>query len=189
VRHEKKLAAQREILDEWIQKDPDRPVYSAIRKCFVEKFARFYIFVMEPAHKAPSKLRSSVGQTVQKARSELKQLDRECMTLAGLLFSHSNLWAARDWRQPSIIKFLLRSIRRGRGGRPLTRLGIAVQVKELRLADGKCWKWPVLTDKFCDCGSAEHGIRCQDNLRREVLHLERFLRRCGCAIAESGKTR
>jgi hypothetical protein len=166
------LATERKVLDEWIPADTCRPVYSAIRNAFIEQFSVLYVLLME-------KTRNTMPEPMP---PELTQLDKNCTTLAGLLFSRSNVWAARDWRKPPILKFLLRCLGRSKGGRPLTRLGIAAQAEELRVADPKRWKWPQLTAKFCDCGKSEHPISCRDNLRREVLHLEKLLRSCGHSV-------
>ena len=109
-------------------------------------------------------------------------MHKDCTTLAGLLFSRSNVWAARDWRKPPILKFLLRNLARGKAGRPLTRLRVAAQAKELRMGDPKRWKWKNMADKFCNCEGKEHSISCRENLRREVLHLEKLLKRCGYPV-------
>jgi hypothetical protein len=111
----------------------------------------------------------------------LVEMDKDCTKLAGLLFSRSNVWAAQDLRKPPILKFLLRCIQRNKTGRPLTKLAVAAQAKELKLAAPKRWTWPELTANFCDCGKT-HTISCQDNLRREILHLEKLLERCGYPV-------
>jgi len=171
------LAAEREILDSWIPADFTRPVYSAIRNAFIEHFSLLYLVLVEKG--------SNPGPEVTPA--ELKQLDKNCRTLGGLLFPRSNVWAARDSRKSPILKFLLRCLQRKKGGRPLTKLRNAAQAKELRMADPKRWKWKDLTEKFCGCGKKEHSISCQDNLRREVLHLDKLLKSCGHTV-ETGKT-
>jgi len=176
------LAAERTVLETWIlPSDPDRPVYSAIRKAFVEKFVLFYLTVssVDDPRIGPEVGPSGIGM-ITNSLSVLEQLHKDCMTLTELLFDRSNLWAGRDaWRKPPIIKFLLRCLKRSKQGRPLTKLGIAAQAKELKMA-GRTW--PELTAKFCDCGKEEHQISCQDNLRREILHLEALLKRCGYPI-------
>lgn len=163
------LARERDVLDQWIPTDPTRPVYSALRDAFIEQFSVLYLLLMEGPRKS----------VVEAMPPGLAQLDKDCTKLAGLLFLRSNVWAARNWQKPPVLKFLLRCLQRSKVGRPLTRLGIAVQAKELRLADPKRWKWEALTAKFCDCRKREHSISCQDNLRREVLHLEKLLKSCG----------
>jgi hypothetical protein len=170
------LAAERAVLDAWIPAVPKRPIYSAIRNAFIEHFSVLYVFLTATPL-------DSVPETI---RPEVVQLNKNCTTLTGLLFSRPNVWAARDWRKPPIVKYLLRCVQRSKGGRPLTRLGIAAKVKELKVADSKRWTWPELVDKFCDCRRKEHSISCQDNLRREVLHLEKLLKSCGYPV-ETGK--
>jgi len=165
------LTAEREILDSLIQADTNRPVFSAIRSAFVEQFSLLYVLLRDKAR----------NPLLEGTPAELVELDKDCTKLAGLLFSRSNVWAAKDWRKPPIVKFLLRCVERDKIGRPLTKLGIAAQAKELRLADSKRWTWPELATKFCDCGKT-HSISCQDNLRREILHLEKLLERCGYPV-------
>lgn len=173
------VAAQREILEQWIPSDPSRPVHSAIRTAFIERFAQYYQLLTE-------KVSSSGRKKAPVSSEKLATLDKECMKLAGLLFSGSNVWASKDWLKPSIVKFLLRDLARARGGRPVTKLQIAMQAKEMKLSDPKRWTWPKLTAALCTCGK-DHDIHCQDNLRREVLHLEKTLSEFGCTVA-LGKT-
>jgi hypothetical protein len=176
------FADERQILEEAIPCDPTRPVYTAIRAVFIEKFVQFYVLMCETKAPEDSGARGTVAaETVSPGGPELTRLDKECMQLAGLLFKRSNLWAGRDWRKPPILKLLLRAIRYTRGGRPPTKLHIAVQAKEMKLADSKRWTWQKITAALCDCGK-DHTIRCQDNLRREVLHLEKTLRQFGCSL-------
>ena len=163
----KSLLRERKILKELISADRSRRVYTSVRTLFIDKFPQLYLQLQEE--------HPTVGA------SELTRLDKECMWLAGLLFNKSNLWAARDWRQPPILKFLWRAIRRARGGRPATKQQAAMQAKEMKLIDPKRWTWPKITAALCDCGR-EHDIRCQDNLRREVLHFEKALRALGCSF-------
>ena len=165
----------REILEAWIPSDPNRRVYTAIRATFIERFAQYY---------------QLLEQTVSNdARSEppaspiqLHRLEKESMTLARYLFSSSHVYLVRDWTKPSIVKFLLREIKRPRRGRPTTRLFIAMQAKEMKLTDPKRWTWPKITAELCDCRKPHHTITCQDNLRREVLYLENILRKLGISV-------
>jgi hypothetical protein len=168
------FAEGRGILDAWISSDPSRPVYTAIRTAFIERFAEYHKLLTETVSKSSRK-----GAFV--SPDKLNRLDKECMQLAGLLFTGSNLWAGRDWRKPPILKFLLRAIGRTRGGRPATKIRVAVQAKEMRLADPTRWTWQKITAALCDCGE-DHGIKCRDNIRREVLHLEKILRKFGCTV-------
>lgn len=169
------FAEEREILDAWIPSDPARPVYTALRIAFIERFAHYHQLLTETVSKGPQK-----GTLA--TRDKLDRLDKESMQLAGLFVTRSNLWVVRDWRQPPILKFLLRAMKYTRGGRPATKLHIAVQAKEMRLADPKRWTWPKIIAALCDCGE-EHTIRCQDNLRREVLHLKKLMSKLRCPIS------
>jgi hypothetical protein len=169
------FAEERKILDDWMPSDPNRPVYTAIRTKFIEKFAEYYVLLREAASAHPHQdLSISVGK--------LGRLDRESMQLAGLLFNRSNLWVGRDWRKPPILKFLLRALKRTPGGRPPTKLRVAVTAKEMRLSNPKRWTWPKITAALCNCGQ-DHTIRCQDNLRREVLHLEKMMSKLGISVS------
>jgi len=163
------LVKERVILEGWINSDLSRPVYTAIRSAFIEKFVRYYVLL------------SKMTMRGSGSPGKLAQLDKECAQLAGLLFSRANLWVARDWRKPPIVKFLLRDLRRTRQGRPPTKQQVAVAAKEMRLLDPKRWKWRKITSVLCDCGK-EHNVKCQDNLRRQVLHLERTLKNVGCKL-------
>jgi hypothetical protein len=171
------LATEREVLDSCIRANTARPVYSAIRNAFIEQFSLLYVTLMDKG--------KPISETVP---PDLAELDKACTKLAGLLFSRSNIWAVRDWRNPPILKFLFRCLKRSKTGRPLTRLGVAAQAKELKLAEPERWTWSKLVSKFCDCGK-EHTIRCQGNLRREVLHLEKLLKSCGQPIEAREKGR
>jgi hypothetical protein len=77
---------------------------------------------------------------------------------------------------------VIQGIGKRRKGRPGTKRAIAIRAKELKVADAKHWTWPKITAALCDCGRSEHTIRCQDNLRREVAHLEKALTKCGCKL-------
>jgi len=83
---------------------------------------------------------------------------------------------------------VVKGIGRKKAGRPATKRQIAILAKEMRLRDPKRWKWRMITAELCDCGSATHTVACQDNLRREILHLEKVLSKFGCAL-DLGKTR
>ena len=169
------FAEGRRVLDEWVPSDPRRPIYTAIRSKFIERLAEYHgLLTQEVSERSRG--------NAPAARQRLDLLEKESMQLAGLLFSRSNLWAARDWRKPAIIKFLVRALRHSRGGRPMTKLHVAVLAKEMKLADAKRWTWSKITAELCDCGD-EHTIRCQDNLRREVIHLEKMIRKLGCTIS------
>ena len=170
------FAAGREILDAWIPSDPAHPVHTAIRAAFIDRFALYYQGLNE--------VTKSRQNEASISPDELDRLDKECMQLAGLIFDRSNLWVARDWRHPAIVKFLVRALRRTRPGRPATKQQVAIQAKEMRLIDPKHWTWPKITAALCDCGK-DHTIRCQDNLRREVLHLEKTMKKCGCKLVST----
>jgi hypothetical protein len=62
-----------------------------------------------------------------------------------------------------------------RPGAPATQREIAIRALELRLSEQTAWPWSRLATKLCRCPAMSHGSRCQQNLRREVLHLKRLL--------------
>jgi hypothetical protein len=169
------FAEGRQALEEWIPTDPMRPVYTAIRAAFIEKFAEYHGLLGKTVSDRSIGRKGRIGP-------RLAILEKQSMKLAALLFTRANLWVARDsWRKKPIVKFLLRAIRRSPGGRPVSRLRVAVTAKEMRLAEPKKWTWPKITSQLCDCGK-EHTIRCQDNLRREVLHLKKMMKSSGCKL-------
>ena len=181
--------SHREILDEWMLADPSRPLYTAVRACFIEKFVQLYVRIEATTsvevQPDPSKVAAAEAP-------DLKCLEKDCMWLANLLFNRSNLWAVRDWqrpdwRKPAILKFLARSLERKQAGRPATKLRMAMEAKEMRLADQDHWTWPAITEALCKCGKRPHTIKCQDNIRREIIHLEKGLSEVGCS-AHLGKT-
>jgi hypothetical protein len=110
------------------------------------------------------------------------RLDKQWTVLATFLFSSEKPRAGRDWRDPPIVNFLLRHLGRPREGRPATKRRIAVRAMEMKLEDPKRWTWPKITAALCECGQNRHDISCQDNLRREILHVRKLLRDCGCKL-------
>jgi hypothetical protein len=62
-----------------------------------------------------------------------------------------------------------------RPGAPVTQRETAIRALELRLKDQTAWPWSRLAIELCKCGAVNHGSRCQQNLRREVLHLKKLM--------------
>jgi hypothetical protein len=184
------LAAERKILSIWLPVENDRPLYTAIRAAFIEKFARFYV-LMTDCTSAP-KRKGDVRARLQMegVAAEIRQLDKESTQLAEMLFPAVNLpaigrareWAAQmgvsNWRDPNIVKFLRRVLKRWgiRRGRPATLQGIGLRALESRIANRPQSSWNALARELCNCGLAEHDFKCRENLRREVLLLKRSLR-------------
>jgi hypothetical protein len=162
------LTQHRELLQAWVRSEPDRPIYSAIRSTFIDKYARLYVLI--------TKTTEGVSPT---SCEELNQLEKDCTRLARLIFTTSNVWAARSWQKPPILKFLMRDLERKRGGRPATKQQMAIRAKEMRLIKPKRWTWRKIAATLCDCGK-EHTIQCQDNIRREIQHLDKLLKSLGC---------
>jgi hypothetical protein len=165
---ERHTLAERRILHALIRSEPNRPIYSAIRSTFIDKYVRLYVLIVKTTKGVP-----------RTSSEELNQLDKDCNRLGQLLFTTSNLWAARAWQKPPILKFLIRDFGRKRGGRPTTKQQMAIQAMEMRLIAPKRWTWPKIAAALCDCGK-EHTIQCQDNIRREIQHLNNFLKSLGC---------
>jgi hypothetical protein len=175
VRRSKKEAEvftdARESLEAWLPLYSSRPIQTAIRCRFIETYAGYYALVTDVGAKA------SATRTKRHVR-----FDKQWTLLATFLFSSAKPRAGRDWRNPPIVNFLLRHLGRPREGRPTTKRCIAVQAMEMKLEDPKRWTWPKITSVLCDCDKNNHDIACQDNLRREILHVRKLLRDCGCKL-------
>jgi hypothetical protein len=190
------VAAERKILDTWVPTDPDRPLYTAIRGAFIERFAGYYVLMLENTSVSPHKRHSVPRKKPSEVAAEINRLDRESTRLTEMLFPAVNLpavgrareWAAqlgvRNWRDPGIVKFLRRDLRRWgtRRGRPATLQSFGLRALELRLRDRQKWSWNALARELCNCSSPEHGFRCRENLRREVLLLTKSLRALGVKL-------
>jgi hypothetical protein len=85
------------------------------------------------------------------------------------------------------VEDVLKSIGKRGKGRPAIARKSAIEALEKRLADPRRWTWPKITAQLCRCGK-EHDIKCQDNIRREVLHLTGTMKRLGCEVRPLGKT-
>jgi len=189
-------AAERKILDTWVPTDPERPLYTAIRSAFVEKFAGLYVLLNETTSDSSRKRGSIARENLPDIAADITRLDRESTRLAEMLFPAPSLpsvarareWAAqmgvRNWRDPSIVKFLRRVLRRWSTarGRPATLQSVGLHALDLRLVDHKRWSWNALARELCNCDSLEHGFRCRENLRREVLLLKKSLRALGVKL-------
>jgi len=190
------VAAERKTLDTWVPSDPERPLYTAIRAAFIEKFAGLYVLLSATTSVSSRKVGSVPHKKLPDVAAEITRLDRESTRLAEMLFPGPSLpsvarareWAAqigiRNWRDPSIVKFLRRILKRWRTprGRPATLQSVGLRALELRLVDRQRWSWNALARELCNCGSLEHGFRCRENLRREVLLLTKSLRALGVKV-------
>jgi hypothetical protein len=154
-------------LDAWIPYDPNRVYYTAIRNAFIERFTQWYHL---PSEAAPS--------------GEGLRLEKEWSELIPLLSRHPPTNSKHDWRelpkQPQILRVLRQVWRlvadRKPRGRPLKLRPLAVEALDLQRTDPKRWTWRALAGHLCNCGLAEHGSNCQQNLRREALLVKQFLR-------------
>jgi len=190
------FAAELKILDMWVPSDLDRPLYTLIRAAFIEKFARYYVLMTESTSVGTRKSHALPMEELAGVAAEIRRLDRNSTQLAEMLFPAANLpavarareWAAQmgipNWREPNIVKFLRRVLRRWgtRRGRPATLQGVGLRALELRISDRQRPSWNALARELCNCGSAEHDFRCRENLRREVLLLRRSLRALGVKL-------
>lgn len=181
------LLSEQKDLDARLTQDLSRPVYSAIRTCFISKFAQYHALLKKAT---AARMRGSVSpRTLATTESKLDRLDGECIQLAELLFPDADIplglrarrWEAmfgsRDWRDPEILKSLRRILRRwkARRGRPATLRSIALRALDLQSSDRKHWTWKTLAEKLCNCGATDHGFGCREKLRREALLLRDLL--------------
>ena len=169
--------------------DPTRPVYTAIRAAFVERFTKYYILATETVFKVREKKFDAHPEELSMVASEIVRLEDEYTKLAVLLFpaGESSLairarqWDAQmgkgDWFDPAIVKLLRRNLRRWRPGRgrPAKLQPVGLRALELRLIDRKRWSWNALPNELCRCGAEKHGFKCRENIRREVYLLKETL--------------
>lgn len=91
------------------------------------------------------------------------------------------LWRETNAPEPEIEKALRMAGKRHRG-RPTKLRSAALQALEFLSAYGGRAKWKAAAERFCPCGDAQHGFKCQQNLRREVLLLKSSLRSLGVSL-------
>jgi hypothetical protein len=191
----------RKHLEERLPRYPDRPAYMAVRAAFIERFAQLKGLLTEQARQRSSES----SEDLSYEPSVIEALDSDCSRLATCLFADSHdpvpLRAARydarlgprDWRDPSVIKFLRRHLRRWKQpkGRPPTLLPIALRALDLRLTDRERWSWNVLQRELCQCkdaaSDAKHKFRCRENIRREVHNLHGYLGEMGVNLPTPGR--
>jgi len=155
-------------LEMCLRRDPSRPAYTAVRAAFIRRFAHYFLLLTEPGSEGARSKDSFTEEAVAELVSETKRLDSECSQLAGLLSLGSGYQG--DWRDPQIVKFLRRTLRRSGRGHPLTARRVALRALDLRLGDTVRWSWRELANQLCLSDS------CRRNLRRNVLWLQRSLR-------------
>jgi hypothetical protein len=191
----------RDSLEARLPRHPERLAYMAVRATFIEKFARLKGLLTEQARQRSS----GDWEDVPYEPAMMEALDSECSRLATCLFPDSHdpvpLRAARydarlgtrDWRDPSVIKFLRRHLRRWKQpkGRPPTLLPIALRAFDLRLTDRKRWTWNAMQGELCRCEDAsndpKHKFRCRENIRREVANLHKYLGQMGVKLPSPGR--
>ena len=174
-----------------------RPLYMAIRAAFIERFALYYAVATKSVSESVKKQFSRHPERLSKDAEEMVRLDEECSKLATMLFPgirdaplvlRARHWdeqmGPRDWRDPAIVKFLRRVLRRWRPprGRPATLQPVGLRALELRLIDRKRWSWNALPEELCTCGADPHGFQCRENIRREVLQVREMLRNLGVSV-------
>jgi hypothetical protein len=126
-------------------------------------------------------------------RKSIERLDQECKVLGGLLFpglhEPMHVRALRfkrqmgpdNWLDHGAVKFLRRCLDHWEApkGKPATKLPIALHALDLRFADLQRWSWNVLPTRLCFCGAEEHGFQCRENIRLEVIRLEKVIAKLG----------
>jgi hypothetical protein len=179
-----------DTLDAWIPTDPTRPYYMNVRNAFIRRFADWYACATDTA-------RLDVA----------KRLEKQWRMLAGLLSRDPPTTRNHDWHdlrsQPQIVRVLRHVWRATAGhaskGRPRSDLRrLAVQSLDLRHRDLKHWTWHELARHFgiYKCSEVGHAPDCQKkrqnyrecqkrrdkDLRREALHVKKFLRELGVRL-------
>lgn len=198
----KESVDDRRELDRRLRQYPDRPAYMAVRAAFIERFARLYGLLATAAKRFSGK-RASEAAKYQKAVRAAEKLDSECSRLAALLFEdpldpmpiraarYDLRMGPRDWRDPSVVKFLGRVLRRWEQprGRPPKLLPTALLALDLRLTDRRRWSWNALPAELCRCGAAanDHRFECRENIRREINNLRKYLTKMGVKLPSTGK--
>lgn len=173
--------------------DPSKPVLSALSRAFVACFCGVADLVAEAVRLSTQLDRKTHSTRVKRMMEHgLQSLQNAHELLYWIYPSTSPLpyaTAMKVANQMNAAGFpvewghaVIQGIGKRRIGRPGTKRAIAIRAKELKLADAKHWTWPKITTELCDCSRSEHTIRCQDNLRREVAHLEKVLTKCGCNL-------
>jgi hypothetical protein len=164
--YEARVAEEKALLSSSIRVDETRPVYSAIRNAFIDRFARYYVWL------------TTTPMVEEVSPSKLGEMELSWKPLVSMLFERSSLWHVRDWRHPKIVNCFRRHLARPWNGRPATKVKFAIQAMELRLLDPDKWTWSKVVEKLCDCGKV-HTDPCGDNLRRDIVQVEQTLRRLG----------
>ena len=181
-----------ESSDFGLPNDPTRPVLSALSRAFLENYNAFRTTVTKASDldtQSPGKI--DVGRMVRLLEeahgflTRAKELMDWIYPSVSALSLENGMQIANRMQQADFprewVQAVIKGIGRKKAGRPSTKRCVAIQAKELKLTDPKRWSWPKITAVLCDCGK-DHDIRCQNNLRREVLHLEKIMRECGCKI-------
>jgi len=173
---------KRDVSPEGTKSSP-RPiaVRSAIEEAFHEAVKRLHALVEEIAKQRTN------ARDVLKAMPEIVAAAQRAETLARLAYPSSapllsksaeklaDLWRKTGAPEAEIQKILQMAGRRKKG-RPPTLRAVGLQALELHTLDPHRWTWKALAQSLCLCGGLEHGFKCRENLRREVLLVKRELR-------------
>jgi len=175
--------------------DPSRPVLSALSRACAANWSVFLAIVMEVSSagsESAQKLHEAV--VVDRMQDALQYLQNACELLRWIRPNTPALSVAATLQMADLLRksgcseneahAALKKIGRKSVGRPGTKRQMAIRAKEMKLADPKRWTWPKVTAALCGCGRS-HDIRCQDNLRREIQHLDKVLKKFGCALGTS----
>jgi hypothetical protein len=177
VAGEGKLEAPQPIASEF-PPVPGRPVLSALRKAFCERWEHFESIASDWKR---SSFRSvdwwgrllSLAKEAQEILRWIPEprTDEGIEAYALLLMKHG----------VSVMEAAAMAKQKPRG-RPATKRDLAIRCLELRLEDPKKWTWRQLATDFCDCGSRRHNRNCQEAVRKEVGLLNRLLKRLHIVI-------
>jgi hypothetical protein len=171
--------------------DPSRPVIYALSRVCAENWNAFVASVTESRALCDSSTKPQEAEMEQRIKTALGFIQNVTELLGWVYPNTSPLSVDVGMQTANLMKDLgfddedvhtmLKRIGRKRVGRPATGRGAAIKAKEMKLSDPR-WTWPRITAELCDCGEDKHDIGCQDNLRREVLHLEKTLHKFGCSL-------
>src|ERR1700691_732764 len=150
---------------------PDRPVYRALRKAWIEKSRQCVLLGILPYERV-------IGD---KAMAQLiKDLDELFRWLEpNFVISQSDAVQLAHGAQEAgfsggIVKLITESAGAKPQGRPATRRTAILAALERRLDNNippRNRSWAALAQKLCPCGKQRHDMGCKENLRRGVLLL------------------
>ena len=161
------------------------PTLRCLSECCLRKFIEFNELVGSTSREAPTLSESQLatrGRKIAEIAKEWGQLISLIFPSVERLSIDKGMYIANLMRQESFaseeVEQVLKRIGKKAAGRPASRRAIAIRARDMWIADSKR-SWPEITRALCACGKG-HTIKCQDNIRRQKLHLEKSMKRLGC---------